>query len=246
MTRALLICDDDPAQLDELTALFQECPPWHQWPVQCFSSTQALLAHQDTFSPGSILFMDICLEDGNGIDAVAQLQIRHPEIDVIYITGEISYCTEVYDTKHCGFLVKPVSLLKLQQALRRTRHGPAMTRSLTVRVGRNAMRIPLDDIFYFEKQLRKMLVVTGRQVIDFYGKFEDLEAQLDRRMLQCHRSFIVNMDHIEQLVDDRFLLDNGKAVPISRRKLTQVRNAFLRYLQEKNKSGDSNYHDTEL
>ena len=54
MTRALLICDDDPAQLDELTALFQECPPWHQWPVQCFSSTQALLAHQDTFSPGSI------------------------------------------------------------------------------------------------------------------------------------------------------------------------------------------------
>lgn len=246
MTRTLLICDDDPVQLDELTKLFKECPPWHQWPIQCFSSIQALLAHQDNFSPGSILLMDICLEDGNGIDAVAQLQVRHPEIDVIYITGEISYCTEVYDTKHCGFLVKPFSLSKLQRALRRTCHGPATTRSLTVRVGRNAMRIPLDDIFYFEKQLRKMLVVTRRQIIDFYGKFEDLEAQLDRRMLQCHRSFVVNMDHIEQLADDHFLLGNKKSVPISRRKLTQVRNAFLRYLQEKNKSDDSNYHDTEL
>ena len=69
---------------------------------------------------------------------------------------------------------------------------------------------------------------------------------MDRRMLQCHRSFVVNMDHIEQLADDHFLLGNKKSVPISRRKLTQVRNAFLRYLQEKNKSGDSNYHDTEL
>lgn len=246
MSRALLICDDDPAQLDELTALFKECPPWHKWPVQCFSSTHALLAHQDTFAPGSILFMDICLEDGNGIDAVAQLQNRHPEIDVIYITGEISYCTEVYDTKHCGFLVKPVSILKLQQALRRTQHGPVMTRSLTVKVGRNAIRIPMDHIFYLEKQLRKMLVVTGRQVIDFYGKFEDLEPQLDRRMLQCHRSFIVNMDHIEQLADDHFLLDNKKMVPISRRKLTQVRNAFLRYLHEKNESDGSSYHDPEL
>lgn len=246
MTRTLLICDDDPTQFDELTALLKECPPWHQWPVQCFSSTQALLAHQDTFSPGSILLMDICLADHNGIDAVAQLQVRHPEIDVIYITGEISYCTEVYDTKHCGFLVKPVSLLKLQQALRRTLYVPPMTRSLTVRVGRNTMRIPLDNIFYFEKQLRKMLVVTKQQVIDFYGKFEDLEVQLDRRMLQCHRSFIVNMDHIEQLADDHFLLDNEKTVPISRRKLTQVRNAFLRYLHEKNKLDDSSYPDPEV
>ena len=42
------------------------------------------------------------------------------------------------------------------------------------------------------------------------------------------------------------VLDNGKAVPISRRKLTQVRNAFLRYLHEKNTSDDSSYHDPQL
>lgn len=235
MMPSILICDDNPIQCRCLEHLLQECPPWDQWPVLKFSSVRELLEYSENMHPASVLLMDICLEDGNGIDAVAALQKICPEVNVIYITGEINYCTDVYETNHCGFLVKPVSLLKLRQALRRTQKSIATARTLRIRVGRKIVNIRLDTVLYLEKQLRKVVVVTTQGKYDFYGRFEDVQPQMDRRMIRCHNSFIANMDYARQFTPDGFLLENDQVVPVSRRRLTAVRNEFVRYLHEKNR-----------
>lgn len=234
MSQSILICDDDLIQSEYVEQLLKECPPWNQWPIIRFSSIHALLDYQEKLSAGSILLMDICLKDGNGIDAVAKLQTGCSQLSVIYITGEITYCSDVYETAHCGFLVKPVSLLKLRQALRRTQKNNGFTQFLSFQSGHKIIKIHLCDVLYFEKRLRKTIVFAKQGNFDFYGKFEELMPQLDRRMLRCHNSFIVNMDCVHQFDTDQFLLNNNALIPISRRRAAEVKKEFLQYLHIKN------------
>lgn len=233
MDPSIIICDDNTVHREYLAHLLKECPPWNEWPIKMFSSACELLKQQDNFHPHSILLMDICLKNENGIEVVGKLQIKHPDISVIYITGEIFYCTDVYDTNHCGFLLKPVVLPQLQHALWRTQNQVSPLKSLCIKVGRKVICIQLNKILYFEKQLRKIVIVTHEESLDFYGKFEDLMPQLDRRMIRCHNSFIVNMDYIQGIIDCDFLISNKK-IPISKKRLAEVRSSFLHYFHEKN------------
>lgn len=234
MDPSVIICDDNAIHREHVAHLIKECPPWNTWPIKMFSSTDELLDCQNNFHPNSILLMDICFKNGNGIEAVAMLQMKYPDMSVIYITGEISYCTEVYDTKHSGFLLKPIVLPKLQRALCRTQDHVSFVKTLCIKTGRKLSCIQLNKILYLEKQLRKIVIVTYGEPVDFYGKFEDIVPQLDQRMIRCHNSFIVNMDYVDGIENCDFLIGNRR-IPISKKRLTEVRDRCLHYFYEKNK-----------
>lgn len=51
----------------------------------------------------------------------------------------------------------------------------------------------------------------------------------DRRFLSCSRGLIVNMEHVDRLLEDGFLMDNDEKVPISRREYTQARRRYLEF-----------------
>ena len=231
----IIICEDDAAQSASLRSLISKFEPWCNWTVAQIASAGELLASDTLLREADILLMDICLGGDNGIQTVEALQRSYPELQVIYVTGEVGYCSDVYNTRHCGFLLKPVDPGKLYEALRRTAQAPARQtqRFLTVKLGSRVCRYNLDQILYFEKQLRKIQVVTVGESICFYGKFSDILPQLDRRFIRCHGSYLANMDHVVELRDGEFLLQEGQKVPISRRCLTQVRDDFVNYLLEK-------------
>ena len=234
----IIICEDDSVQSTSLRSLISRFEPWCNWTVEQVSSAGELLAGAALLREADILLMDICLGSENGIQAVEQLQQSYPDLQVIYVTGEVGYCSDVYDTRHCGFLLKPVDPEKLHDALRRTQVPTRQAqRFLTVKLGRRVGRYALDQILYLEKQLRKIQVVTAGESFCFYGKFSDIQPQLDRRFIRCHGSYLANMDHVAELREGEFVMQEGQKVPISRRCLPQVREGFLNYLLEKNARG---------
>lgn len=232
----IIICEDDAAQAAYLRQLLSDMEPWCNWEVQIVSgaedlSTEAVLQNTD------IILMDICLGRENGIDAVSHIQTSHPEIGIIYVTGHTEYCSDVYDTQHSGFLLKPVDPLKLRQALRRTQRSlPSGRQALVIEQSNRIWDLPLEDILLFEKQLRKIRVITQNEEIDVYGRFSDFQPQLDGRFIQCHASYLVNMDYVESFSREEFLLPDGRKIPISRRRSGAVRDAFLAHLHERNMS----------
>jgi hypothetical protein len=55
----------------------------------------------------------------------------------------------------------------------------------------------------------------------------------DRRFLQCHTSFVVNMRRVERFAKDRFTLRGGKIVPIAAKQYPAVRDTYMNYLMAK-------------
>lgn len=81
-----------------------------------------------------------------------------------------------------------------------------------------SMRIPYEQISYFEARERKIwLCAQGRQYA-FNDTLESLEKRLPKRFLRCHKGYIINSSHI-QSVDyalNIISLQHGFEIPISR------------------------------
>ena len=49
----------------------------------------------------------------------------------------------------------------------------------------------------------------------------------DYRFLTCARGIVVNLAHVQDILKDGFLMDNGDTVPISRRLYPSVKDTYI-------------------
>lgn len=104
---------------------------------------------------------------------------------------------------------------------------------LCVRIDRNDLELPFSQIIYAMTSGRNTILhLTGTTLtlsshVSFSQTMEPLLS--DRRFLSCSRGLIVNMEHVDRLLEDGFLMDNDEKVPISRREYTQARRRYLEF-----------------
>ena len=116
-----MICDTDTDFLGKLAiALHHNFDPCS---VEYMYGPSALEVSLRSDSGGAdVLLTEIELRGYNAISIIAQYLKESSPLQIIYMTPKIEYCTEVYETRHCGFLLKPIRLERLvrdvQRALR--------------------------------------------------------------------------------------------------------------------------------
>ncbi|MGI6751523.1 MAG: LytR/AlgR family response regulator transcription factor [Anaerovoracaceae bacterium] len=102
---------------------------------------------------------------------------------------------------------------------------------LPISVKKGIYRIDLREVIYFEKKLRKIVVVEEKRKRSFYGKFNELEKFLNDEYCRCHNSYIVNMEKVEEMERYTLLMCNGEPLPISQTRYLEVKKQFLDYLR---------------
>ncbi|MBS7008329.1 LytR/AlgR family response regulator transcription factor [Anaerostipes sp.] len=84
--------------------------------------------------------------------------------------------------------------------------------------------IPLTDIYYFEIFQRITTVYHNNTSFSFYKSMSCLEKELTPKgFLRIHRSYLINLRHIDQITDHSVRLTNGFVLPIGTTYLSQVR-----------------------
>lgn len=179
-----------------------------------------------------MLIADIRLDGSdraNGIRAVRDLIGRGGATQVIYLTGYIEYCTEVYETDHVYFLTKPICQVDFDRALARAVEGlkHAASENLMVKHGHTVIAVPCGEVTFIESRLRKLEIHTVDGVHDTYGTIPDIMGALPRGFVRTHKSFVVNLAHVTRLDPDEFVLRSGEVVPVSKRRKREVREAFF-------------------
>lgn len=86
------------------------------------------------------------------------------------------------------------------------------------------------SIAYIESDGRKARIHCRDGVFETYAKLSDLLGLLPTSFVQCHKSFLVNLDHVARIEPDKFLLKSDEEVPVSRRCNRAVRDVWKRYL----------------
>jgi len=226
-----MICDTDADFLNKLaTALHHHFDPCT---VEYMYGPSALEVSLRADSGGAdVLLTEIELRECNAISIIAQYLKDSSPLQVIYMTSKIEYCTEVYDTRHCGFLLKPVKTEHLLRNVQRALHALEVQKAsgIVVQQGGGFHILSPHSLLYAESHGRVLKIVTDREIIETYDKIDHFFFQLDKRFLQCHKSCLVNMDRVKRYCGDSFLMCNGDIVPISQSRRKNVRQQFLDYM----------------
>lgn len=229
----ITICDDDVEICEYIKALllakYEE-----EVSIFLYSSAEELKSDytKKERNIADILLMDIDLHGVNGIDVAAAIQEQFSEVKVIFITGHIEYCTEIFRANPNNFLMKPIEAEALYGAIERA--GKQILEEIkdcfVVTCKGSVFKVKARDIFYLESEKRTVILHSRGEDWTVYRKLDDVQKELPDYFLRCHQSYLVNMNEIKSLMPLRLKLFNGAEIPISRPKYKEAKETFLRFL----------------
>ena len=176
-----------------------------------------------------VLFLDIFMPGLSGLDAARQLRAAGCMASIVFATTSQDYGVMSFDVQAADYLVKPFR----QEDVDRTldwclEHMPESLRVLSVYAQGEWQELPLTSISYIEVLGHQCHIHTSRRTLVVRRGLDDLESAIDSRdFLRCHRSFLVNLNHVEGIEGSDFRLEDRTLVPISGANAARVRSQFI-------------------
>lgn len=223
------ICDDDKIWLKKADTIIKEYCQEHtlQAEILHFQNQEELLMSVQTLD---LLFMDIDLENENGIHVVGEINTIYPDCFVVYLTNYLFYATDVYETKHDYFVLKEQfaskidSIMNLYDRSRKIHHDKISITSMDKTTG----VVPVKQILYLERSARTTKIVTKDGIYVVKEKIEEMEKELSAyEFIRSHKSFLVNPWHVRECRKNGFIIEDDQEIPISRRFEKNSREGFL-------------------
>ena len=243
MTIRCLAIDDEPLALQQLVAYIKKIP-FLELAAQCQSAIEArqFLEH-DTVDA---IFCDINMPDLNGMDFVKSLAA--PPL-VVFTTAYSEYAVEGFRVNAVDYLLKPFGLQDFQRAANRLRErlekSSPSDLSLTpppfphtsehddifLKTDYRIVKVHIADIRYIEgmsEYLKVWIEGEPKPVITLLS-MKKMEEYLPDCFMRIHRSYIINLNKIQEVNKNRVILDANTYLPIGE----LYKEAFQAYLDTK-------------
>lgn len=179
-----------------------------------------------------IVFMDIELPDGNGMETVRAIRDKDVNSLVIFVTNLAKYAVQGYEVKAFDFIVKPVQYpnfeLKLLSALECLDKSNDKEFWINIKEGRVLLKSA--NITYVEviKHYVTFHTLNGNYIM--LGSISSVAEMLNdcRSFALCNRCYLVNLKYVSQ-IKQMCVMVNGEELQISRQKRTNFLKAVNDY-----------------
>ena len=239
-----LIIDDDPFILDLLQDKLSQYFPDVEV-LSTASGGREGLEKIKTHQP-ELIFLDVEMADMTGFELLVQLS--EINFQVIFITSYSHYAIKAIRFNALDYLLKPIDLGELKSAIKRYKSNSNSTsrkenmslalrnstmnnvadHMLILKTQDGALKLVIKDIVHIEGDRNYSYIHLKNKTKKLVTKtLSNLEELLDSKgFYRCHRSHILNGEHIIESKGLSAVLSNSQKVPVSRRK----KKAFLAWL----------------
>lgn len=223
------IVENEELYARDLEALMQRWRGEHQTALETavFSGGEELL-RSDTES-FDLVCMDIQMDGIDGVAAAHQLREQGFVGQLVFVTAYSEYVFEGYGVHALNFLLKPVSYEQIAKCL------DFVAKMLNddhyvFRDGKNIFQIPYAQIICFSSADHDIQIITTEGKYRQKGSLRNVIFRLPDQFHFCHRTAIVNLEHILSLRERELLLSDQTALPVSRTYLKDLRFSLLSYV----------------
>lgn len=227
----IAIVDDLVSEREMLRSLLKEYETKNRQPMRIeeFQSGHDLLCHYipDRFD---VIFLDIYLNDENGVDCALKLRQLDENVNLIFLTTSSEFGVKSYDARAADYILKPATLEKLERALLYCKiDEPQNEPTITVHTRQQTLKITLACILYADFQNRVCQIHLTDSLIPVSGSFTELSQQLTAypQFMSCFKGIVVNLKEVGEICGDYLILKNGEHLPVSRRLQRQVQQQRL-------------------
>lgn len=234
----LAICDDESAFLEKAKSMVLSFNQTHKeevnFQVETYVSPRLL---RDDVLDGKlfdVFLLDMEMEELDGISLAAQIRDKIPSSILAFLSShtEFSFTQEGYKLQALRYVSKltmETALVEMLEAAIREWQRKKPTYYVYSHYS-ECIRIPLSEILYIHRVKRKAIIHTERQgELSLMRPLKTIYGELnDPRFTYVDQSCIVNIDQILQLGKNEVILKDDTRLPVSRKKIPNVKVAILR------------------
>ena len=248
----VLIVDDESAARARLASLLEEIDPVRIEIVGEAGDGLSALDLVRRHHPDVVL-LDVSMPEVDGFDVARHMP--HPRPMIIFQTAYAEYALQAFDHEALDYVVKPVTRMRLAQAIERacTRlaetgrpdwdrgaldrlgsalgHQRSRSARVLVRAGAAHRLLPLSDVARFTAGDGVVYAHTasGQPITDY--TLSELEARTGDDFVRVSRADLVNVSFIERIKSNgdgsaTLTLKDGTELRVSRRRAADVKRAL--------------------
>ncbi len=225
-----LAIDDEPLALTQLAGYINKVP-FMNLVAACSDGYQAM----EVLSKNSVdvIFTDINMPDLNGLDFVKALNYKPL---IVFTTAYSEYAVEGFKADAIDYLLKPFGyndflksankVLKQTELIKNNKQSQEETQDyIFVKADYKQIKINTSDILYIEGMSEYIKIFTfGNPPVITLMPLKEIEQRLKPgQFIRIHRSFIINMNMIEEYSKSGVKLKSSSTLPIG----DQYRDKFL-------------------
>ncbi len=230
----IAICDDEKYYQDKIYQLLKNYLRERQLEanIDIFVSGETFLQMTDNLVKYDIVFMDISMEEIDGIQTARKMRMYHSNTYLVFVTSFIDYVLDGYKVEALRYVMKDSLDLGVAEAMNTVLRKMEFCQ-VTFSFIEGKKRLYIDNILYVESRKHKSVFTyleAERVNYQIYEKLDCIEKELNGYgFLRIHKSYLVNMKHIQKISNYKAVLDCGEELPIPRLKFQAVREAFVLY-----------------
>lgn len=202
----IYICDDSRSDLLRLNHHLQEYLSHldQEITVEAFPSGEQLLRrYEEAVEKPSLIFLDIYMDDPDGMRVAHTLREEHYKGGLIFTTSSMEHAMDSYNVDALYYLQKPYDHEDFINAIRRCSSIFENTSKLyRVNVQGKEIQIPLKDILYFEAGRHVTLIHTLTDIISITKVLsavcEDFEQNPE--FIRVGRSYLINRLYVRNVL----------------------------------------------
>ncbi|MFT4174365.1 MAG: LytTR family DNA-binding domain-containing protein [Rhodocyclaceae bacterium] len=245
----LVVAEDDPMQVQALITMIKSVRP--SWRIVATAKTgNEALDLVERYQPDFVL-LDIGLAGPrSGLDVADEIGRQCP---IIFITGELRYAVQAFDLGATDYIVKPLSLERLNKAADRIEHilrngvfssagepheggerDLGVARYMQLASGQKLIWTAVSEVHYIQAEGGYSRVFLGDTSGLVRQGLLNVYQRLDQqRFWQIHRGIIINADFIDELQRDEMgrlsvrIKGYTRALPVSKNHERHFRGNFV-------------------
>ena len=213
----ILVCDDVPNEAEKLSGLLKSLG----YNPVTFSSSADVLEHFRAGNTADVCILDIVMPEMSGLELAKKLRESGFGGEIIFLSASGEYGPQTYEVKAFHYLLKPPALESLGSLLDeiKTRREKADTEGIKLKAAGKIRFILFREIEFAEvvRNYVSFCLMTGESM-EIRATFAEIAPQLlcDSRFIQCHQSYIVNMDAIASILTREITMRDGAKIPVSK------------------------------
>lgn len=204
--------------------------------IDTFVSGKALLKLKESLSNYHIIFLDINMEEMDGIETATKIRNIAKDICLVFVTAFITYAPEGYKVNAIRYLLKDDESFEnainecLDTILKKIDYE---TKDIYFDFQEGRTKVCLENIIYVESNLHKLIFhIANEDVTEYtlYTKLDNIdELFLNNSFCRIHKSYLVNLRYVESVTRYSAMLSTGESLSISKARYLDTRNEFACY-----------------
>ena len=208
-TLRIVVADDEAPARSRIRDLLEDCAASLALEVVGEAPNGYALVEMLQHTQADVVLLDIRMPEMDGIEAAQHIQKLADAPSVIFTTAYDAYAVKAFELHAVDYLVKPIRLRRLYDALARVRSitplsldvlqqlAPEPRRHLSVQERGRLLLVPVDRVLFMRAELKYVTIRTVEREHLLEESLTRLEQEFRERFVRVHRSYLVSRDHIE-------------------------------------------------